>query len=73
MEKLSNRLVSWASLIDEKTVEQARTSSTMPFIYPHLALMPDAHLGLGARPWGRSSRRSGRSSPRPSASTSAAA
>ena len=48
MEKLSSRLVSWASLIDEKTVEQARTSSTMPFIYPHLALMPDAHLGLGA-------------------------
>ena len=48
MEKLSNRLVSWASLLDEKTVEQARTSSTMPFIYPHLALMPDAHLGLGA-------------------------
>lgn len=48
MEKLSNRLVSWASLIDEKTVEQARTSSTMPFIYPHVALMPDAHLGLGA-------------------------
>lgn len=48
MQKLSNRLVSWASLIDEKTVEQARTSSTMRFIYPHLALMPDAHLGLGA-------------------------
>ncbi|MTH69822.1 RtcB family protein, partial [Agromyces bracchium] len=48
MEKLSARLVSWASLIDGKTVEQARTSSTMPFIYPHLALMPDAHLGLGA-------------------------
>ena len=48
MEKLSKRLVSWASLLDEKTVEQARTSSTMPFIYPHLALMPDAHLGLGA-------------------------
>jgi tRNA-splicing ligase RtcB len=41
-------LPSWASLIDEKTVEQARTSSSMPFIYPHLALMPDAHLGLGA-------------------------
>ncbi|MFF2371616.1 RtcB family protein [Agromyces sp. NPDC058110] len=48
MEKISDRLVSWASLIDEQTVEQARTSSTMPFIYPHLALMPDAHLGLGA-------------------------
>lgn len=48
MERLTNRLLSWASLIDEQTVEQARTSSRMPFIYPHLALMPDAHLGLGA-------------------------
>jgi tRNA-splicing ligase RtcB len=48
MERLSSRLFSWASLIDDKTVEQARTSSRMPFIYPHLALMPDAHLGKGA-------------------------
>ncbi|KZE88702.1 RtcB family protein [Microbacterium sp. TNHR37B] len=48
MEKLTNRLLSWASILDEKTVEQARTSSRMPFIYPHLALMPDAHLGKGA-------------------------
>ncbi|KQP55845.1 RtcB family protein [Agreia sp. Leaf283] len=48
METLSNRLISWASILDEKTIEQARTASTMPFIYPHLALMPDAHLGLGA-------------------------
>ncbi|WP_109211984.1 MULTISPECIES: RtcB family protein [Microbacterium] len=48
MERLSARLLSWASLIDEKTVEQARTSSRMPFIHPHLALMPDAHLGKGA-------------------------
>ena len=48
MQKLTERLVSWASLIDEKTIEQARTSATMPFIHPHLALMPDAHLGLGA-------------------------
>ncbi|MFF2271757.1 RtcB family protein [Agromyces sp. NPDC058136] len=48
MEKISTRLVSWASLLDEQTIEQARVSSTMPFIYPHLALMPDAHLGLGA-------------------------
>ncbi|MBW9110268.1 RtcB family protein [Microbacterium ureisolvens] len=48
MERLTDRLLSWASLIDEKTVEQARTSSRMPFIHPHLALMPDAHLGKGA-------------------------
>lgn len=48
MEKLSNRLLSWASIIDEKTLDQARTASGMPFIHPHLALMPDAHLGRGA-------------------------
>lgn len=48
MEKLSARLVSWASLIDDKTLDQARTSARMPFIYPHIALMPDAHLGKGA-------------------------
>jgi tRNA-splicing ligase RtcB len=48
MEKITNRLFSWASIIEQNTLEQARTSSSMPFIYPHLALMPDAHLGLGA-------------------------
>jgi len=48
MEKITSRLFSWASLLEENTEQQARTTSTMPFIYPHLALMPDAHLGLGA-------------------------
>ncbi len=48
MEKLSDRLLSWATLIDEKTLAQARTTATMPFIHPHVALMPDAHLGKGA-------------------------
>jgi tRNA-splicing ligase RtcB len=48
MERLSKRLISWASLLDEKTLEQAHTTARMPFIYPHLALMPDAHLGKGA-------------------------
>ena len=48
MEKISQRLFSWASILDENARDQARTASTMPFIYPHLALMPDAHLGKGA-------------------------
>lgn len=48
MEKLTTRLLNWASILDPQTKEQALTTSTMPFIYPHLALMPDAHLGLGA-------------------------
>ncbi|GAA3656992.1 RtcB family protein [Microbacterium marinilacus] len=48
MERLSKHLLSWASLLDEPTLDQARVSSQMPFIHPHLALMPDAHLGKGA-------------------------
>lgn len=48
MKKITDRLFSWASILEENTLEQARTASTMPFIYPHLALMPDAHLGRGA-------------------------
>ncbi|KJQ53812.1 RtcB family protein [Microbacterium sp. SA39] len=48
MERLSARLLSWASLIDEKTLAQAHTTARMPFIHPHLALMPDTHLGKGA-------------------------
>ncbi len=48
MRKITNRLVTWASILEQNTEDQARTASTMPFIYPHLALMPDAHLGLGA-------------------------
>lgn len=42
------RLVSWASILDDVTREQAELSATMPFIQPYLALMPDAHLGKGA-------------------------
>nr|WP_277628223.1 RtcB family protein [Arsenicicoccus dermatophilus] len=48
VEKITQRLVSWASQLDDGAREQAIVSSTMPFIHPHIALMPDAHLGLGA-------------------------
>ncbi|WP_394939736.1 RtcB family protein [Psychromicrobium sp. YIM B11713] len=48
MKKINSKLYSWASIIDEKTMEQAEVTSAMPFIFPHLALMPDAHLGKGA-------------------------
>src|SRR3954447_10740474 len=47
-EHLSPRLISWASILEENTRTQAVATSTLPFIYPHLALMPDAHLGRGA-------------------------
>lgn len=48
MEKISAKLVNWASILEQGTREQAVTTATMPFIHPHVALMPDAHLGLGA-------------------------
>ena len=48
MKKITDRLISWASILEDNTEAQARTASTMPFVYPHLALMPDAHLGRGA-------------------------
>lgn len=46
--KLSDKCLSWASILDGKTAAQATMTATMPFIQPHLALMPDAHLGKGA-------------------------
>ncbi len=48
MEQLSKRLYSWASILEDETRAQAELASTMPFIWPHYALMPDAHLGKGA-------------------------
>lgn len=48
MEKINARLLSWASILEAQTREQAELTSRLPFIHPHVALMPDAHLGKGA-------------------------
>ena len=48
MEQITKRLMNWASILEDKTRDQAIVASGMPFIHPHLALMPDAHLGKGA-------------------------
>ena len=48
MEKVSKTYINFASVLDSKTREQNLMTSGMPFIYPHLASTPDAHLGLGA-------------------------
>ncbi len=45
---LAPRLISWASVLEDNTREQAERSASMPFVFPHVALMPDAHLGKGA-------------------------
>ena len=48
MEQITERFLNWASILEDDTRAQAQTASEMPFIHPHLALMPDAHLGKGA-------------------------
>ncbi|RBY78941.1 RtcB family protein [Geodermatophilus sp. TF02-6] len=48
MEKINDRLLNWASILEPTTRLQAERTASMPFIHPHVALMPDAHLGLGA-------------------------
>ena len=48
MEQISDRLLNWASILADNARAQAERTASMPFIYPHVALMPDAHLGKGA-------------------------
>jgi tRNA-splicing ligase RtcB len=48
MEKISDKLWSWASILEPATLEQARKASTMPFIFPRYVIMPDGHRGKGA-------------------------
>ncbi|NHN56094.1 RtcB family protein [Calidifontibacter sp. DB0510] len=48
MERINDRLLNWASILEDNTRAQAELTASMPFIHPHVALMPDAHLGRGA-------------------------
>jgi len=48
VEQLAKKLMNWASILEPGTREQAQRTASMPFIWPHLALMPDAHQGKGA-------------------------
>ncbi|WP_102142850.1 RtcB family protein [Mycobacterium hubeiense] len=48
MEQLDGGVVNFASQIDPATIEQAKQTASLPFVYPHVALMPDAHVGKGA-------------------------
>lgn len=48
MNQITKKLLNWASIIEDNTLEQAKLTSSMPFVQPHLSLMPDAHLGKGA-------------------------
>jgi tRNA-splicing ligase RtcB (3'-phosphate/5'-hydroxy nucleic acid ligase) len=48
VEQIGKKLFSWASILEPSARGQASRTASMPFVYPHLALMPDAHEGKGA-------------------------
>jgi RNA-splicing ligase RtcB len=45
---INPKLISWASDIDDGTIRQAEKTARLPIVEGHVALMPDAHVGLGA-------------------------
>lgn len=47
---ISKRILSWIPPveIDVNVINQVTLLSSLPFIWPHVALMPDCHLGKGA-------------------------
>lgn len=48
MRKLSEKLYSWASILDDQARAQAEMTAALDIVHPHVALMPDAHPGMGS-------------------------
>lgn len=46
--EIAPHLLSWASDIEQNTIDQAARCARLPFIDGHVALMPDAHFGYGS-------------------------
>src|SRR6516165_7912107 len=45
---INDKLISWASDIDPGTIRQAEKTARLSIVDGHVALMPDAHVGIGA-------------------------
>jgi len=45
---INDKLISWATDVDPGTIRQAEKTSRLPIVEGHVALMPDAHVGIGA-------------------------
>src|ERR1700745_3562473 len=45
---INHKLISWASDIDPGTIRQAEKTARLSIVDGHVALMPDAHVGIGA-------------------------
>src|SRR5689334_12045857 len=46
--QVAPKLLSWASDIEPGTVEQAARTARLDIVTGHVALMPDAHVGIGS-------------------------
>ncbi len=46
--QVAPKLLSWATDLEQATVDQAARTARLPFVEGHVALMPDAHVGLGS-------------------------
>src|SRR5437660_8283297 len=46
--EINDKLISWASDIEADTIRQAEKTARLPIVEGHVALMPDAHVGIGA-------------------------
>src|SRR5690348_5975256 len=47
MEKITPKVWSWASIMEDQARQQIITTAHMPLVYPYVAVMPDVHYGLG--------------------------
>jgi len=45
---INPKLLSWASDVDPETIRQAEKTARLNIVEGHVALMPDAHVGIGA-------------------------
>jgi tRNA-splicing ligase RtcB len=48
MKQINDKLLSFASTLEDEALHQAIITSHLPFIHGHVALMPDAHYGMGS-------------------------
>lgn len=46
--RINDKLISWATDVDPNTITQAEKTARLPIVEGHVALMPDAHVGIGA-------------------------
>ena len=37
----------WTNYVEESAMQQIENLTTLPFLFHHLAIMPDVHAGMG--------------------------